>query len=99
MEDETGPERPQEQEGLTHRVCCSHPLGVYLGPYGGLVPTRPSGFPRKLLVLLRTSVKGKDSSLSSSELEAGAEATFPLPSQFGRSPWHSRLPANWRLWL
>ena len=99
MEDETGPEGLREQEGLIHRVCCSGPLGVYLGPYGGLVPTRPSGFPRNLVVLLRPSVRGEDSSLSSSELEAGAEAASPPPSQVGRSPRHSRLPADWRLWL
>lgn len=83
----------------SHGLCCSRPLGIYLGPYGGLGPTRPSGFPRNLLVLLRPPVRGGASSLSSSELEPGAEAAGPPPSQVGRSPRHSGLPANWRLWL
>lgn len=84
------------------RVCGPLSAGVYLGPWGRLVPTAASDLPRNLLVLLRPSGSGTASSLFSSELEPG-EAAAGAPCRCsphdGRRPWHARLPADPRLWL
>lgn len=96
------PGRLREWERQNYRACLSFSLGIYLGPWCGLVPLGPSDFPRNILVLLRPSVWGVASSLFSSELEPreGAEGPPPVPSsQDSWWPWHSCLPDDLRLWL
>lgn len=81
-------------------VCLSLPPGIYLGPCGP-VAMGPGDLSRNLLVLLRRTVRGTASSLSS-ELEPreGAERPPSSPSsQRGWPPWHSGLPDDLRLWL